>query len=213
MQVIVELQKVPGRTLGFSIAGGRGSTPAYEDVDQVRIPRRALLTLPHKYSRKPHMINITWVVIVRCAPACIKYAPKKLEWPWSLWQHQLALPPGHVWPISVCGLWTMYASICWSIFHWLIFLMYSGPLLIPLQWNQTMARYISETAGYVNHHAIMHHYYHCHCFPLYICTVVANNHRISASSGFEWSKLWHLCVITLLPTNKCCALLYGLGIK
>lgn len=79
MQVIVELQKVPGRTLGFSIAGGRGSTPAYEDVDQVRIPRRALLTLPHKYSCKPHMINITWVVIVRCACTCMhKICTKKV---------------------------------------------------------------------------------------------------------------------------------------
>ncbi len=29
------LTKLPGRTLGFSIAGGRGSTPAYEDVDEV----------------------------------------------------------------------------------------------------------------------------------------------------------------------------------
>ena len=35
MQVTVELVKQPGRTLGFSIAGGRGSTPAYEDVDEV----------------------------------------------------------------------------------------------------------------------------------------------------------------------------------
>lgn len=31
----MELVKVPGKTLGFSIAGGRGSTPAYEDVDEV----------------------------------------------------------------------------------------------------------------------------------------------------------------------------------
>lgn len=31
----IELVKQPGRTLGFSIAGGRGSTPAYEDVDEV----------------------------------------------------------------------------------------------------------------------------------------------------------------------------------
>ena len=31
----MELVKQPGRTLGFSIAGGRGSTPAYEDVDEV----------------------------------------------------------------------------------------------------------------------------------------------------------------------------------
>jgi len=36
-QVTIELEKVPGRTLGFSIAGGRGSTPAYEDVDQVGV--------------------------------------------------------------------------------------------------------------------------------------------------------------------------------
>ena len=35
MQVTVDLVKQPGRTLGFSIAGGRGSTPAYEDVDEV----------------------------------------------------------------------------------------------------------------------------------------------------------------------------------
>ena len=34
-QVIIDLVKQPGRTLGFSIAGGRGSTPAYEDVDEV----------------------------------------------------------------------------------------------------------------------------------------------------------------------------------
>ena len=32
---MLELVKQPGRTLGFSIAGGRGSTPAYEDVDEV----------------------------------------------------------------------------------------------------------------------------------------------------------------------------------
>ena len=32
----MELKKEAGRTLGFSIAGGRGSTPAYEDVDEVR---------------------------------------------------------------------------------------------------------------------------------------------------------------------------------
>lgn len=31
----MELFKQPGKTLGFSIAGGRGSTPAYEDVDEV----------------------------------------------------------------------------------------------------------------------------------------------------------------------------------
>ena len=36
-QVAVELVKQEGRTLGFSIAGGRGSTPAYEDVDEVRL--------------------------------------------------------------------------------------------------------------------------------------------------------------------------------
>ena len=35
VQVVIELVKLPGRTLGFSIAGGRGSTPAYEDVDEV----------------------------------------------------------------------------------------------------------------------------------------------------------------------------------
>ena len=35
VQVILELVKEPGKTLGFSIAGGRGSTPAYEDVDEV----------------------------------------------------------------------------------------------------------------------------------------------------------------------------------
>jgi protein scribble len=34
VEVIIELVKQPGRTLGFSIAGGRGSTPAYEDVDE-----------------------------------------------------------------------------------------------------------------------------------------------------------------------------------
>ena len=32
-QVTIELQRIPGKSLGFSIAGGRGSTPAYEDVD------------------------------------------------------------------------------------------------------------------------------------------------------------------------------------
>ena len=31
----MEIVKQPGKTLGFSIAGGRGSTPAYEDVDEV----------------------------------------------------------------------------------------------------------------------------------------------------------------------------------
>lgn len=35
LQVTIDIKKVPGRTLGFSIAGGRGSTPAYEDVDDV----------------------------------------------------------------------------------------------------------------------------------------------------------------------------------
>ena len=34
-QVSIEILKLPGKTLGFSIAGGRGSTPAYEDVDEV----------------------------------------------------------------------------------------------------------------------------------------------------------------------------------
>ena len=33
MQVEVELVKEAGRSLGFSIAGGKGSMPAYEDVD------------------------------------------------------------------------------------------------------------------------------------------------------------------------------------
>lgn len=33
----MELVKQPEKTLGFSIAGGRGSTPAYEDVDEVII--------------------------------------------------------------------------------------------------------------------------------------------------------------------------------
>ena len=33
----MELKKEAGRTLGFSIAGGRGSTPAYEDVDEVHV--------------------------------------------------------------------------------------------------------------------------------------------------------------------------------
>ena len=37
IDVTIEIQKVAGRTLGFSIAGGRGSTPAYEDVDDVRV--------------------------------------------------------------------------------------------------------------------------------------------------------------------------------
>ena len=37
-QVKVDLVKVPNRSLGFSIAGGKGSTPAYEDVDEVIIP-------------------------------------------------------------------------------------------------------------------------------------------------------------------------------
>ena len=36
IDVTIEIKKVAGRTLGFSIAGGRGSTPAYEDVDDVR---------------------------------------------------------------------------------------------------------------------------------------------------------------------------------
>ena len=36
-QVKVDLVKVPNRSLGFSIAGGKGSTPAYEDVDEVII--------------------------------------------------------------------------------------------------------------------------------------------------------------------------------
>ena len=31
----MEIFKQSGKTLGFSIAGGRGSTPAYEDVDEV----------------------------------------------------------------------------------------------------------------------------------------------------------------------------------
>lgn len=31
----MEFVKQPEKTLGFSIAGGRGSTPAYEDVDEV----------------------------------------------------------------------------------------------------------------------------------------------------------------------------------
>ena len=31
------IDKDVGQTLGFSIAGGRGSTPAYEDVDDVRL--------------------------------------------------------------------------------------------------------------------------------------------------------------------------------
>ena len=30
----MEIEKLPNRSLGFSIAGGRGSTPAYEDVDE-----------------------------------------------------------------------------------------------------------------------------------------------------------------------------------
>ena len=34
VQVVVEIEKLPNRSLGFSIAGGRGSTPAYEDVDE-----------------------------------------------------------------------------------------------------------------------------------------------------------------------------------
>ncbi|CAI8037712.1 Leucine-rich repeat-containing protein 1 [Geodia barretti] len=34
VEVTIDLVKQPGRTLGFSIAGGRGSTPAYEDVDE-----------------------------------------------------------------------------------------------------------------------------------------------------------------------------------
>ena len=34
-QVAVELYKQLDRGLGFSIAGGKGSTPAYEDVDEV----------------------------------------------------------------------------------------------------------------------------------------------------------------------------------
>ena len=29
------LHKQAGKSLGFSIAGGKGSTPAYEDVDEV----------------------------------------------------------------------------------------------------------------------------------------------------------------------------------
>ena len=36
IDVTIDIKKVAGRTLGFSIAGGRGSTPAYEDVDDVR---------------------------------------------------------------------------------------------------------------------------------------------------------------------------------
>ena len=31
----MELRKLPNRSLGFSVAGGKGSTPAYEDVDEV----------------------------------------------------------------------------------------------------------------------------------------------------------------------------------
>jgi protein scribble len=34
IEVAIDLVKQPGRTLGFSIAGGKGSTPAYEDVDE-----------------------------------------------------------------------------------------------------------------------------------------------------------------------------------
>jgi hypothetical protein len=37
IEVAIDLVKQPGRTLGFSIAGGKGSTPAYEDVDEVRL--------------------------------------------------------------------------------------------------------------------------------------------------------------------------------
>ena len=36
-KVVVELRKLPNRSLGFSIAGGKGSTPAYEDVDEVGV--------------------------------------------------------------------------------------------------------------------------------------------------------------------------------
>ena len=43
-QVTMELVKESGRTLGFSIAGGRGSTPAYEDVDEVLHDSNARVT-------------------------------------------------------------------------------------------------------------------------------------------------------------------------
>lgn len=36
-KVVVELRKLPNRSLGFSVAGGKGSTPAYEDVDEVSL--------------------------------------------------------------------------------------------------------------------------------------------------------------------------------
>lgn len=37
LQVTIELSKVPGGSFGFRITGGRGSTPTYGDVDDVRL--------------------------------------------------------------------------------------------------------------------------------------------------------------------------------
>ena len=61
-QVVIELVKQPGRTLGFSIAGGRGSTPAYEDVDEV-----CLYNIMHSYS---HSACIFWVGLPSMLGGC-----------------------------------------------------------------------------------------------------------------------------------------------
>ena len=66
---------------------------------------------PHDY--------ITWTdVSYMYAPTCTC-----VRWSWSLWLHQLALLPHH--SFSVCGLGTIYTSVCWRILYWLIFLMYT----------------------------------------------------------------------------------------
>ena len=55
--------KVPGRTLGFSIAGGRGSTPAYEDVDDVSFPECL-----HWYNPLPEVSYCQSIYVTKIAP-------------------------------------------------------------------------------------------------------------------------------------------------
>ena len=60
-QVTVDLVKDPSRGgLGFSIAGGKGSTPAYEDVDEVCL----YVHVQYMYVMYVHVCTCTYTVHV-----------------------------------------------------------------------------------------------------------------------------------------------------
>ena len=70
-QLTVDLVKDPSRGgLGFSIAGGKGSTPAYEDVDEVCLYVHVQYVI-YVYTSNVHVHVHVHVCVCMCLWLCL----------------------------------------------------------------------------------------------------------------------------------------------